>query len=306
MAQGKDASLSCQLGVVPKALFNKTMFAICYGGAEVRSVVRLGFVGVVVFLLGSSALSFAQTTTTALFPEVVVGGGFSTNFTLVNTGSSALAGNLVLTLQGTAHVNVSDLVLNKTSNFSGSSITIPISGIPSGGSMFLSAASTDSAAAGWGQVQSAGGTLGAVATFSLTSAAQLQTIAGVLSSDLVSAATIPVDDSFGQQRYTGFAVANPGSSQITIKVLEVGADGNLATAATLTPVTLNPGQQTASFLFQDPNAIDHNGTNFKGSAVLIGENGATFSVVALVQVQGTTGVLYTAIPVLPSKAPNIN
>lgn len=273
-----------------------------------RSVVRFDVMVAAVFVFGLTAQCIAQTTT-ALFPEVAVGGGFSTTFTLVNTGSAALTGNLVLTLQksdGTPNVTVTDLALNSTV-FSGpgSSITVPISSIPSGGTMFLSATSTnpnDSAAVGWGRVDSSGGTLGAVATFALTSGAQLQTIAGVLSSDLVPAATIPVDDDLGQQRYTGYAVANPGSNPITIKVLEVPADGNSATAVSLKSVTLDPGKQTASFFFQDPKAS----LTFRGSAVLIGQDGATFCVVALVQVQGTTGPLYTAIPVLPSKAPGIN
>jgi hypothetical protein len=272
-----------------------------------RSVFQFGIIGAAAFLLGSSAQSAAQTTT-ALFPQVAVGGGFTTTFTLMNTGSTTLAGNLVLTLEksdGTPNVTVTDLALNQTSTFSGSSITVPISSIPSGGIMFLSAAPTnpgDSVAVGWGRVDSSGGTLGGVATFALTIGAQLQTIAGVLSSDLVSAATIPVDDDLDQQRSTGYAVANPGSSPITIKVLEVPADGNSATAVTLSSITLNPGQHTASFFFQDPKASP----TFRGSAVLIGQNGATFCVAALVLVQGTTGPLYTAIPVFPSKASIIN
>jgi hypothetical protein len=279
-----------------------------------RSVVRFGVIGVAVFVLGSTPQSVAQTTTTALFAQVAIGGGFSTTFTLLNTGSTALTGNLVLTLEksdGTPNVTVTDLALNQTSTFSGFSITVPISSIPPGGTTFLSAESTnpsDSVAVGWGRVDSTGGTLGGVATFAFTSAGQLQTIAGVLSSDLVSAATIPVDDDVGRQRITGYAVANPGSSPITIKVLEVPADGNSATAVTLNSITLDPGKHTASFFFQDPNAVDYPGMSptFRGSAVLIGQAGATFCVVALVQVQGATGLLYTVIPVFPSKAPIIN
>jgi hypothetical protein len=124
----------------------------------------------------------------------------------------------------------------------------------------------------------------------------------VLSSDLVPAATIPVDDDVTQNRYTGYAVANPGTSPITIKVMEIPGDGNIANAATLQSVLLGPGEHTALFFAGDSKA----GQVFRGSAVLIGQNGATFCVVALVQVQGKTGLLYTAIPVLPSKAPNVN
>jgi hypothetical protein len=275
-----------------------------------RSVVLFGAIGFVVFVLGSTAQSVAQTTTTVRFPQVAVGGGFSTTFTLINTGSTALTGNLVLTLDNSANVTVTDLALNQTSPFSGSSITVPISGIPPGGTMFLSAESanpSDSVAVGWGRVDSSGGTLGGVATFAYTLAAQLQTIAGVLSSDLVPAATIPVDDDKSQQRITGYAVANPGSSPITIKVLEVPADGS-STAATLNSIALHPGEQKSAFFYEDPNAFDHpdRSPTFRGSAVLIGQAGATFCVVALVQVQGAAGLLYTVIPVFSSKAPIIN
>jgi hypothetical protein len=94
---------------------------------------------------------------------------------------------------------------------------------------------------------------------------------------------------------TGYAVANPGTSSITIRVVTVSADGSLG--ATLTPITLDPGKQTAGFFVYDPNASQ----KFRGSVVLIGQNGAVFSAVALVLNQG----LLTAIPVIPSKSPNI-
>ena len=276
-----------------------------------RSVVRFVVMGVAVLVLGSTAQSVAQTTTTARFPQVAVGGGFSTTFTLMNTGSTALTGNLVLTFDNPAIVNVTvtDLVLNQTSTFSGSPITVPISSIPPGGTTFLSAESTNPGpAVGWGRVDSAGGTLGGVATFTLTVGGQLQTIAGVLSSDLVPAATVPVDDDVGQQRKTGYAVANPGSSTITIKVLEIPADGSSAAARTLNPITLQPGEHISHFFYEDLNAFDHLDSSppFRGSVVLIGQAGATFCVVALVQVQGATNLLYTVIPVFSSKAPIIN
>lgn len=275
-----------------------------------KSVVRFGIIGVAVFLLGSTAQSVAQTTTTARFPRVVVGGGYTTTFTLMNTGSTPLTGTLVLTFDSPAIVKVTDLVLNQTSTFSGSPINIPISSIPSGGTMFLSAAPTNpndpNTAVGWGRVESTGGTLGGVATFFAYQNGQLQTVAGVLSSDLVPAATIPVDDNASQS--TGYAVANPGNSPITITVKEVPADGNSANAVTLTPITVAAGQQTASFFYQDKNAFDYPNSSppFRGSAVLIGQGGATFCVVALVLVQGATGPLITVIPVFPSKAPIIN
>jgi len=245
-------------------------------------------------------------TTTALFAQVAVGGGFTTTFTLLNTGSTALTGNLILTKSDGTPMNVSLGAPSGNPSFAPSTELVvgsstPIN-IPSGGTTFLTAtpANPDDYFVGWGRVESSGGTLGGVATFSLTSAGQLQAIAGVLSADVTSVATIPVDDDVSQNRATGYAVANPGSSSITIRVVEVSADGNTITA--LSPINLDPGKQTAAFFFQDKAAAQ----KFRGSAVLIGQAGATFSVVALLQVQGATGLLYTAIPVIPAKAPNIN
>ena len=120
----------------------------------------------------------------------------------------------------------------------------------------------------------------------------MQTVAGVLGSQLVSSATIPVDDDVSQGRFTGYAIANPGNSSITVSVTEVSADGE--TLTTLSPIKLDARCQKAGFLVRDPSAAQL----FKGSAVLTGQGGATFSVVALVEVQGTGGVLFTAIPVI--------
>jgi hypothetical protein len=103
-----------------------------------------------------------------------------------------------------------------------------------------------------------------------------------------------------QQRYTGYAVANPGTSSITIKVVTVNTNGSPGT--TLTSVPLDAGQQKAGFVYLDPILNNQRTTwKFRGSVVLIGQDGAVFSAVALVVNQG----LLAAIPVIPSKAPNI-
>ncbi len=238
----------------------------------------------------------AQSPVTALFSHVAIGGGFTTTFTFLNTGDSVLTGNLILTAQdGTA------LTAAFTGGPSNSQITaasIPLN-IPVGGTQFWTASavgSGDPTKAGWARVESSGGNLGGVATFQLKSGGELTTIAGVLSADLVQYATIPVDDDQSQNRYTGYAVANPGTDTLNIKVQTVKSDGTAG--ASLGAITLAPAHQTATFLFQDPAAS----SQFQGSVVLIEQNGKKFSVVALVQNQG----LYTAIPVIPSKAPSIN
>ncbi len=222
------------------------------------------------------------------FAHLAVGGGFSTIFTLLNTGDTALTGNLILTGQdgNPLTVQFTDSSGNQTS---ASSAAV---NIPSGAVQILTASPlnpSDPTRAGWARVESSGGSLGGVATFQLAPSGSIAAIAGVLSSNTVTAATIPMDDDVSANHTTGYALANVGTATITINIQTYNPDGT--PAATLTPVTLGPGGQTAAFFWQDKNASQ----KFKGSAVLTEQNGKQFVVVALVQDQG----LYTAIPVIP-------
>jgi hypothetical protein len=234
-------------------------------------------------------------TTTNLFAQVAVGGGYTTVFTFMNTGADATTGNLVLT-------GDDGKPLSATINGSqGSSAAI---NVPPGGIQFVTA--TDPGATvktGWGAVLSSGGSLGGVATFQLAGGSGLSTLVGVLSAASTNVATIPVDDDGtlgSQSRFTGYAVANPGSTPLSIKLVLVDPNGN--PVQTITPTALNPlpaGQHAAGFLFQD---LNNPSIQFRGSVVMIEQTGQQFSVVALVLNQG----LLTAIPVLPTKPPTIN
>jgi hypothetical protein len=244
-------------------------------------------------LIGPGPIGAA--TTTAQFAHFAIGGGYSTIFTFLNTGDTTLTGSLILTGQ-----DGSPFTVNLTSgNTQTASSSIALS-LNAGGTQFVTAAplsANDPTKAGWARVESTGGTIGGVGTFQKSGAGGLETVAGVLSASSVTVATIPVDDNVPANRYTGYAIANPSATAtITVKVQTVNADGTLG--ATLSPVSLGPGKQTAAFLFQDHAASQI----FKGSVVLIEETGKSFVVVALVQNQG----LFTAIPVIPAKAPNIN
>jgi hypothetical protein len=142
---------------------------------------------------------------------------------------------------------------------------------------------------GWARIDSSGGSLGGVATYYYAPSGTPQTVVGVLSGLPLTAATIPRDDNAGQERYTGLAVANSGDNAITIQVYEVSGDGSTVTS--LTPIALEARSQQSYFFIQDPKAAQ----KLKGSAVLIGQNGAAFAAVALMQNHG----MYTAIPVIP-------
>jgi hypothetical protein len=244
--------------------------------------------------MGRGAL--AQSTVTALFAHVAVGGGYTTTFTLLNTGSTTLTGNLILTAQDGTPLSAA---FSGPSNFQATASSVPLT-IPIGGTQFWVASGVGANAptlSGWARVESTGGTLGGVATFQYAPSGTLTAIAGVLAADAVQYATIPVDDNHPQGRDTGYAMANPSTTDtLNIKVQTVNADGNQG--ATLGTITLGPGAQKARFLFEDASPA----WQFQGSVVLIEQNGKKFSVVALVQNQG----LYTAIPVIPAKAPSIN
>ena len=139
-------------------------------------------------------------TTTALFSHYAIGGTdaaggtYTTTFALLNTGSSALSGNLILT-NSSGSAGSANLQSSDGSSALGASIGI---NIPVGGITFITATTTNPSAPnpsiGWARVESSGGTLGGVATFALSSGGLLQTIAGVLSAEVTSVATIPVDD----------------------------------------------------------------------------------------------------------------
>jgi hypothetical protein len=157
------------------------------------------------------------------------------------------------------------------------------------------------ALAGWARVESTGGSLVGVATFQLVRGGTLSTIAGVLSTSGSSVATIPVNDdnTLGARSYaTGYAVANPGSQNLNIRVTVLGEDATVLRV--IDPPLLNPlkpGWHVARFLWQD---LEDQNLRMKGSMILTSQGGETFPVVALVMNQQ----LFTAIPVIPAKAPD--
>ena len=228
--------------------------------------------------------------TSAFFPDVAVGGGWSTAFTLGNTGSALISGTLLIRDPQGNPLNVNSSSLGAGSSF-------PVS-IPPGGTTFLTVNSINpndpTTKSGWATVETTGGIPSGVATFQLAPGGVLHTATGVLESQPMQFATIPVDDNYSQSRLTAYAVANPTSQTVVIKLGLVDVNGNLVDDTV--SITLTPGQQIARYLYQDLGR-----PIFQGSMVLRAQGGGTFVAVALVQNQQ----LFTVIPVTPSKAPNI-
>jgi sugar lactone lactonase YvrE len=224
------------------------------------------------------------------FPQVAIGGGWSTTFALANTGSTTASGNLILTdNQG------NPLTVNSSSLGIGS--TFPVS-IPEGGTMFLSVypvSVNDAAKIGWAKVVTANGTVNGVATYQSVSQTVVQTATGVLASQSTQYATIPIDENVSQNRKAAYAIANQTNGIVTIRAALVDLNGIVVDDSVT--ITLNPGQQIAKYFDQDYPARQA----FQGSLVLRGQAGGTFIAVSLLQNQQ----FFTAIPVIPNKAINI-
>lgn len=235
---------------------------------------------------------------TTIFPQVVVGGGYSTLFTVTNTEVTAVSGNLILTNPQGYSLTVSGALTDASGitqpALPGSSFAFTV---PAGGTVFFLAMGLDTSSprmVGWGQLQSTGGSLTAVATYEYVVGASVQLMVGVLQSQPLQFATIPVDNDDTQGKQMVYAIANPSDQTISIKLALVGQDGAVINDKVTVP--LGPGQQIARYLWQDL-AL----TKFRGSLVLRGQNGQTFFAIGLLEKQG----IYTVIPLIPGKAPGV-
>jgi len=233
---------------------------------------------------------------TLIFNQIAIGGGYTTILNLVNTGDTSVIGKLSLSRDDGSPMTVS------FGSLQAASLDI---NIPSGGTQQIVAspmndAAADTAIAGWAKLESSGGTPGGVATFQLIGGGALQSIAGILPSVPMNAATIPLSDDMNRDTHTGYAFANPGTSDINIRIVLVDSAGNAV--RTIRPPSLNPlvaGGHVARFLNQDLN--DPNFSS-NGSAVVIADGTSTFSVTSLVLDHG----MLTAIPVIAGKASGVN
>jgi hypothetical protein len=212
------------------------------------------------------------------FPHFAVGGGYSTVFTLVNVGESSAAGNLIL-----------------TDDDGGPGTTSPLSIPPGAVRIVRETASIEGGPVkkGWARVESAGGSLQGSAAFRLTAGGKLEAAVGVIGSQSVVFAAIPVDNEDREARYTGFALANPGDQEIEVALTVLDESGRVVDQ--INPADMNPlgpREQVARFLHEYLPAR----SNFRGSLQLREKSGRSFIIVSLLQNQSR----YTALPILPA------
>jgi sugar lactone lactonase YvrE len=236
-----------------------------------------------------------QNTIVSFVPQVVVGNGYSTLFTLSNPGTGSASGVLTLTDPQGEPLSVTGTVKDSTgvtrSSLSGSSFPLTV---PAGETVFLTATGLTEESpihVGWGKLESTTGILTVTATFEHFVGSTLQTVVSTLQSPSLRSATIAVDNDSSQGRQLAYAIANPGDQVITVTLTLVKQDGTVA--GDPVTLTLGPKQQIAHYLWQDIL-----GTNFRGFLALRCQTGGTFVAVALLDNQGAL----TAVPVLSGSA----
>lgn len=248
-------------------------------------------------LPAESVTTFTGTISTAgtiYFPYVVVGRGYSTSFTIINTSASAFNGNLVLKGQAGDSFSVT---------FSGdcdaTGFSCPISIAPGGTISVVANApgADDLMRAGWGKVESPRSSLSGVSTVQIKENGALKSIAGILASQPTNVTAVPVDDD-GVSRFTGFALSNPGYEDINIALVPITSDGIVLSA--IYPRELNPlspQKQVSRYLTESAYIVPP----FKGSVVLVASGSGQFLALALAQNEEH----FSAIPLIPTRRPNL-
>src|SRR5262249_28986528 len=233
---------------------------------KVRALLWLLLVGVFPASLSSNTL---------YFPQVAFGGGYSTTFVIVNTGTTAVSAPLHLYSQ--SGILRSDL---------GRQIYIA-----PGNSTRLTIPNIGPLTAVWGEFDAGGGSVQGVATFdSRDLSGRLVTSAGVLGIQADNTFLMPVDVKSGTAS-TGVAVANISNNDLSIEVRLYGENGVMVASNLSFPLPAHA--QVADFV---PNIITQISgiDSFKGTLVVRSFASApSLAVTALTVKEG----LLSAIPV---------
>ena len=223
------------------------------------------------------------------FPEMTIGGGWSTSLSLYNTGSTSTSGMIYLRDQQGNPLTVSSLEQGVGSSF-------PID-VPPGGTVFLTVDlpnPNDPGQNAWAVVEYQGGILSGVATYRFANEEVVTALAGVLPAHPMQFATMPVDQDTSQDRATAYAIANPTSENIRVQLCFVNPDGIVIDDSV--NIVLAPGEQSAKYLFE----LFYLPV-FKGTVVLKAQGGGVFVAAGLVQNQD----LFTVTPVESGITPEI-
>jgi len=170
-------------------------------------------------------LETAATSGPVHFPHLAEGGGFSSSFALLNTSSQTQSGSLDFLGDDGAPLSVS-----LTDGRSGSSFAYTI---PSGGvAMIETTGASSSILGGWARAAPAAGqsTPAGAGSFRFGQGGILVTESGISSTRPTTLARVYVDTTGGHD--TGLALANPGSTPLTVTLRAFQTDGRTAVGST--------------------------------------------------------------------------
>ena len=218
---------------------------------------------------------------TLYFPQVAFGGGYSTTFTLTNTGTTSVSSTLTFYDQ---NGNVQTALNKPVTLAAGSSTRV---NLPNQGSAITVV---------WGELVAGAGTVQGVATFEQRNGTQLQTVAGVLGIDAGDSFLLPVDVSADGSTNTGVALANNSTSLISVRLRLIGENGSQISANTATFGSFAARRQAADFVTSWFPQIS--GQPFRGTLVVETVSGPTGALVATA-LTAKEGIL-SALAVIPS------
>src|SRR5262249_45298303 len=168
---------------------------------KVRALLWLLLVGVFPASLSANTL---------YFPQVAFGGGYSTTFVIINTGTTNVSASITFRSQGGA---------------ARADLNSPTINVAAGSSARYTLPNTGPLTVVWGEFAPPSGTVQGVATFDLRAAnGTLVTSAGVLGLDGRNSFLLPVDVT--PSGATGVAIANATDSPVTANLRLIGEDGN--------------------------------------------------------------------------------
>jgi sugar lactone lactonase YvrE len=228
---------------------------------------------------------------TSYFPQLAVGGAWSTVLTFTNLGSAEASGELTLTSpQGNPLVVGIQLIDSSRVTHPGISASSYLFAVPRGGSIVLSANAADSSdevKTGWAKLDSSEASIVGTVTYESALGGNTRCVVSVPQSQLFSSAAIPVDIDRSLGTDTAYAIANPNPQAISVNLTVMRQDGSVVNDSTV--VKLGPGEQIARYLSQDFSL-----TQFRGTVVLRGQNGQRFVTFGLLEKQS----ILTALPVI--------
>ncbi|MBI4471485.1 MAG: hypothetical protein HY646_02380, partial [Acidobacteria bacterium] len=220
---------------------------------------------------------------TIYFPQVVQGGGYSTSFYFVNEGAAAISVRVNFYDQSGARVAHDDAI-----------------NLPSQGSTRFILPNSGPVRVLWGEVVADGSTVKGIATVDFGSENSLLIASAAISG--VEGATkfqLPVDITSTES--TGIAIANVGTSPVSLTVRLFAEDGSQVAIASDTRLTsLGSRRQVADFVSGIFPQLQ--GATFKGTVVVESAPGAPSNSLAVTALAVRQGNTLSPLPVVATAA----